>query len=315
MNIPVKLLQFALFLSLLLPAGCSAQSGQQNAKPAAGQPQVNRQIENTVRRIADVPSSVQMKVGERKPSKYDGWDNLPITFIGSRGQQTIEFLISKDNKKLGRMSTYDLTMDPMASIDVTGRPVRGNKDAKVTIVNFDDFECPYCARMHEVLTGDILKKYGNEVRLIYKDFPLVAIHPWAKRAAMTANCLADQNSNAFWDFADYVHGHARDIGKDGTPTVALTKLAMDLGEKDKLDTKKLDACLKSDDDKQVRASMDEASSLGVSATPTMFINGERVEGALPETELEAVINRALTDAGEPIPGAGKQTASPPAASK
>lgn len=296
----MKPLQFVLFLSLLLPVGCSAQTSQPPSKPQP-QAELNRRIENTVRNITDAPPTVQVNVGERSPSQYEGWDKLPITFIGSRGRQTLEFLISKDNSKLARFNTFNLAADPMTKIDITGRPIRGNKDAKVTIVNFDDFQCPYCARMHEVLTDDILKTYGNEIRVIYKDYPLLSIHPWAKRAAMTANCLAAQNGEAFWDFADYVHGHARDIGKDGTPTLALTKVAVDVADKDKLDAKKLDACLKSDDDTQVRASMAEAESLGVSATPTMFVNGEKVEGAVDPATLRAVIDRALVDAGEPVP--------------
>lgn len=303
----MKLLQFALLLSLLLPVGCSAQSSQPQSKPQP-QAELNRRIENTVRNITDVPPTVRVSVGERAPSEYNGWDKLPVTFIGARGRQTLEFLISKDNSKLARFNTFNLAADPMTKIDIAGRPVRGNKDAKVTIVNFDDFQCPYCARMHEVLTDDILKTYGNQIRVIYKDYPLLSIHPWAKRAAMTANCLAAQNGDAFWDFADYVHGHARDIGKDGTPTVALTKVAFDVAGKDKLDSKKLDACLKADDDKQVRASMEEAESLGVSATPTMFVNGEKVEGAVDPAALRAVINRALTDAGEAVPAAAQAPA-------
>jgi len=294
----VKPLQFVLLLSLLLPVGCSAQTSQPKSQPQA---ELNRRIENTVRNITDAPPTVQVNVGERSPSQYEGWDKLPITFVGARGRQTLEFLISKDNSKLARFNTFNLAADPMTKIDITGRPIRGNKDAKVTIVNFDDFQCPYCARMHEVLTDDILKTYGNEIRVIYKDYPLLSIHPWAKRAAMTANCLSAQSGEAFWDFADYVHGNARDIGKDGTPTLALTKVAVDVAGKDKLDAKKLDACLKSDDDTQVRASMAEAESLGVSATPTMFVNGEKVEGAVDPATLRAVIDRALVDAGEPVP--------------
>lgn len=304
----MKLLRLLLFVSLLLPVGCSAQSSQPKPQSSA-----DRQIENTVRSLADVPASVGVKLGERSPSQFNGWDNLPVTFSGSNGrQQTVSFLISKDGTKLGRFNTYDVTADPSSKLDLAGRPVRGNKDAKVTIINFDDFQCPYCARTHEVLTDDILKTYGNEVRIIYKDFPLVSIHPWAKRAAMTANCLAAQNGKAFWDFADYVHGHPRDIGGGGTPTVALTKLAFDIAGNDKLDTKQLDACLKSDDDSKVLASMKEGDALGVTATPTMFINGEKVEGAADPSELHAAINRALVDAGQPVPPAAAPAPPAPA---
>src|SRR5207248_11577787 len=126
-----------------------------------------------------------------------------------------EFLLSKDNKALVRFTKMDLTSDPyselMKKIDTSGRPVRGNKDAKVTIVNYDDFECPFCSRMHQTLFPDVFKAYSDRVKIVYKDFPLAEIHPWATHAAVDANCLAAQNNDAYWDFADYVHGNQKAI--------------------------------------------------------------------------------------------------------
>lgn len=324
----MKSLLFVLSLSLLLPLACAAQTAattrQQPAAPPAAKAAgtaatspaspatvpaavspadaaLNRRIENVVRNLTEVPATVSIEVGTRSPSPYPGWDKVPIVFTGSRGKQTLDFLVNKDNTKLARFNSYDLAADPMTEINVNGRPVRGNKDAKVTIVNYDDFQCPFCARMHALLAGEILKTYGKEVRIIYKDFPLVDIHPWAKRAAMVSNCLAVQNPDAYWDFADEVHADPSKISEGGTPTVQLTKIAMDIAGKRALDTKKLDACLKSDNDVAVRASAQEADGLGVSATPTMYINGEKIEGAVSATELHAAINRALRDAGEPLP--------------
>ena len=104
------------------------------------------------------------------------------------------------------MTKLDLTNDPyaeiMKKIDVSGRPTRGNKDAKVVVVNYDDFECPFCSRMHATLFPGIFKEYGDRVLFIYKDYPLEEIHPWAVHAAVNANCLAAQNADAYWDYAD-----------------------------------------------------------------------------------------------------------------
>src|ERR1051326_8909216 len=91
------------------------------------------------------------------------------------------------------------------------RTVRGTKNAKVVAVNYDDFECPYCSRMHQTLFPQLLKEYGDKIEFVYKDFPLSEIHPWAMHAAVNANCLASQNNDAYWDFADYMHNNQREI--------------------------------------------------------------------------------------------------------
>ena len=88
--------------------------------------------------------------------------------------QTRELLLSKDGKTLLSVMKMDLTRDPqaemMAKIDLQGRPVRGNKDAKVTVVVYDDFQCPYCSRMHQTL-NEVLKSYGDRIKVVYKDYP------------------------------------------------------------------------------------------------------------------------------------------------
>ena len=97
------------------------------------------------------------------------------------------------------------TKDILDKIDIAGRPVLGNKDAKVTIINYDDFQCPFCARSTRRSPRNCPAIYGNKVRVIYKDYPLYSIHPWANHAAVNANCLSQQNAAAYWGFAEYVH--------------------------------------------------------------------------------------------------------------
>jgi protein-disulfide isomerase len=192
----------------------------------------------------------------------------------------------------------------MSKIDTTGRPTRGAKSAKVVVVNFDDFECPFCSRMHQTLFSELMKEYGDRVTFIYKDYPLVEIHPWATHAAVDANCLAAQNSDAYWDFADYIHANQREVGNEKTPdarNTALDRLTLLQGQKHNLDTVKLQACVKAQDDSAVKASMKEGDQIGVSATPTMFINGEKIDGAVPASEVRAALDRALKEAGQPVP--------------
>ncbi len=250
-------------------------------------------------------SDVKLALGERKPSEFAGFEELPVTITGSSGNVTTQkMLISKDSKQIVRMEKIPIDDDPMAQIDLHGRPVRGARNAAVTIVNFDDFQCPFCSRMHQTLFPGLLKEYGERIKVIYKDYPLFDIHPWALHAAIDANCLGAQNDDAYWSFADYVHANQREISGDKIPAkvfATLDRIAAGEGRKRKLDEKALGACISAQSDKAVRASAAEGSRLGVDSTPTLFVNGEKISGALPDEEIEAVIDRALRDAGQKPP--------------
>ena len=297
-------------LLLLFCLGCAAQSNAPDAN-------LTLRIEREIRLKFDIPPNIEIKVGERKPSDISNFDTLQVAFSGPqvpRGTEVHEFLISTDNKTLARMTRYDISKDPfqaiMDKIDTTGRPVRGNKDAKVTIVNFDDLECPFCARMHATLMQDVLKTYGDKVRIIYKDYPLYEIHPWAIHAAVDANCLAAQSPDAYWDYADYVHANQKEISaaagekKDLLQSDAvLDHLTEMQGQKHGLDAGKLQGCIKAQSDAAVMASHKEGEELGLNATPTMFINGQKIEGVVPMDQFRAVLDRALRDAGVTPPAA------------
>ena len=262
--------------------------------------------------LRNVPAQVDISVSEPQASDLNGYDKIIVTFSNGSHSSKHDFLLSKDRKTLGNLQTFDISKDLMSQIDVKGRPVRGNAASKVTIVNFDDFECPFCSRMHATLFPGLLKEYGDRVKIIYKDYPLVEIHPWAMHAAIDGNCLAAQSSEAYWEFADYVHGNQRLIsGKDVNEAFTnLDKAAHDQAAKHKMDVHTLDACVKKQDDSGVRASMAEGDGLGVDSTPTLFVNGERLSGAVPEQVMRNIINRALADAGEKPPASAAKPATP-----
>lgn len=295
-------------LLVLLAAGCKAQDTPLN-------PKVDRRIEILVRSQLNVPQDWNVNVGPRTKSDFAGFDTVPITFSSSADptkRQTLNFLLSKDGNTLARLSKWDISKDPADLISTDSRPVRGNPQAKVTIISFDDLECPYCARMHAQLFPDTLDRYKNEIKVVYKDYPLIDIHPWALHAAVNANCLAAQSPTAYWNYVDYLHTHGDDISgpkRDAAASAAtLDKLARDEAQHSKLDSAKLDACLAKQDDSVVRASIKEGDALGVDGTPTLFINGERLSGALPESQVWLAIDRALKAEGvtpppEPASGA------------
>ena len=294
------LMRRSLFILLLVCLGCVAQSAP---------PDVSRKIEHQVRFYYNLPANVKVIVGAITPnSDLPGYDSVSVKLDGDGKQKDYTFLISKDRMTLLRVTKFDLTKDAyadlMSKIDVKGRPTRGAKDGKVVVVNFDDFECPFCSRMHQTLFPDLLKEYGDRVTFIYKDYPLTEIHPWAVHAAVDADCLADQSSDAYWDFADYIHANKQEVDKKETPTArfeAIDKITLLQGQKHNLDTAKLQSCVKAQNEDAVHASMKEADELGVNATPTLFINGRKIDGAVPVDEVRAALDSALKDAGLPVP--------------
>jgi protein-disulfide isomerase len=310
-------LRRAFLLLLLVCLGCSAQSSSPSSPPSsssaspsspAAPPDIAHAIERQVRVHYSLPPEVQVTVGALRSSEFANYDALTVTFDKGGKKQEFEFLLARDHKTLLRMTKMDLSHDPYAEImnkiDVKGRPTRGNKDAKVTVVNYDDFECPYCSRMHATIFPGLFKEYGDRVLFIYKDYPLEEIHPWAVHSAVNANCLGAQNTDAYWDYVDYLHANQRAItgekGHEGQ-IAELDKLASEQAQKHKLDVPMLMACVKAQDEKGVRASMHEGEGLGVDATPTMFVNGEKLDGAVPAEDVRVALDRALKDAGVAAP--------------
>jgi len=305
----VNLIRCSFFLLLAVCLGCVAQSAS---------PELTKKIERHVRSYYKIPPEFAVQVGALTPSQdFPGFESVTVTVDNGGKKQDLMFVVSKDHSSMMRLIKFDLNKDPfaemMSKIDTTGRPTRGAKGAKVTVVSYDDFECPFCSRMHQTLFPGILKEYGDRVTFIYKDYPLTEIHPWATHAAVDANCLAAQSGDAYWDFADYIHANQREVNNEKTPGArleALDKLTMQQGEKHNLDATKLQACVKAQDESAVKASVKQAEAIGVEATPTLFINGQRIDGAQTVAEMRAALDHALQDAGVPVPEHPAGTATP-----
>jgi len=296
----VTLIRRSFLLLLIVCLGCVAQNATTD---------LSRKIERQVRSYYKIPPEVHLLVGAPEPSSdFPNYESVVVHIDNEGKKQDLTFLVSKDRSAMMRLTKFDLSKDPyaetMSKIDTAGRPTRGAKSSKVVLVNFDDFECPYCSRMHQTLFPEILKEYGDRVTFIYKDYPLVEIHPWAIHAAVDANCLAAQSADAYWDFADYIHANQRDLNNEKNPAArfdALDKLTMLQGQKHSVDVVKLQSCIKAQDETAVKASMKEGEGVGVEATPTLFINGQKIDGAVPISELRAALDQALKDASLPVP--------------
>jgi protein-disulfide isomerase len=317
-NLPRILLLPALF-AICFAVDCRAQSAPPQAATQSQQDLVvlSRRIRSMIRYQFNLPPDYSVILGARASSKFPGYDTLPVTISHGSNETHEDFLISADSKTLAHFDKFDLTRDPGESIDVTGRPIRGNPDAKVTVISFDDLECPYCARMHQTLFPATLARYKDKVRFIYKDSPLPPeMHPWAMRAAVDANCLAAQSGETYWDYVDYIHTHGQEIsGPDrnvAKSLEALNRIAREQATLAKLDSGSLDACLASQDESKVRSSLRLAESLRIDSVPVIFVNGERISvGGVSEEELWKVIDRALLDAGVEPPPPAPQPASGP----
>jgi protein-disulfide isomerase len=173
---------------------------------------------------------------------------------------------------------------PRHTIEVTAQdPSIGAASAPVTIVEFSDFQCPFCQRVAPTLK-QVQQTYGDKVRLVWKDFPLTQIHPQAFKAGEAAHCAGDQKK--FWEYHDRLFAN-----QDALEPTDLKKHAADLG----LDAASFGACLDSSKyGERVRNGVAEGSRLGVDSTPTLYINGRVLSGAQPYETIAAVIDEELS---------------------
>src|SRR5208282_5569136 len=226
-------------------------------------------IERQVRSYYKVPAELKVLVGPASPSPdFPNYESVVVTIDSGDKKQDLKFLVSRDHTSMMRMVKFDLNKDPyaetMSKIDTSGRPTRGAKASKVVVVNFDDLECPFCSRMHQELFPEILKEYGDRVTFVYKDYPLVEIHPWATHAAVDANCLAAQNGDAYWDFADFIHNNQHEVSAEKPASAqfdALDRIATQQGQQHNLDAAKLQACFKAQNEDAIKAGQRQGEAL------------------------------------------------------
>ena len=171
-------------------------------------------------------------------------------------------------------------------IPTDGFPSLGPEDAPITLVEFSDYQCPYCKRWNDEVYQPLLAAYPGQIRVVYRHFPLTSIHPDAMSAAIASMCAEDQGS--FWQFHDKLFSDEYGLGRD-----AYINYATDLG----LDATAFKTCLDSGKfDDFIQQDMDFSINLGIRSTPTFFINGLAVVGAQPFDVFKQLIDQEL--AGE-----------------
>jgi protein-disulfide isomerase len=171
-------------------------------------------------------------------------------------------------------------------VPVDDDPALGPEDAAITIIEFSDYECPYCQSWHTQTFARLLETFPDQIRFVYRDFPLSSIHPNAAPAAEAANCAGEQGK--YWEFNELLFSGQNDLSPQ-----TYTQYAGDLG----LDGAAFEECVTSGRyQAEVQADLDWAANLGVRSTPTFFINGIPLIGAQPYEVFKQVIEKEL--AGE-----------------
>lgn len=184
----------------------------------------------------------------------------------------------KDPEPTAEFKRYEVPIDD--------DPVLGSEDAEITLIEFSDYECPFCRRWHIEVFDRIREDYPDQVRFVFRDFPLTSIHPNAVPAAEAANCAHDQD--AFWEFNEMLFK-----GEDGLNDKVYKQYAQEL----ELDMQAFEECIADGRyNEEVMSDYQYAASLGVQSTPTFFLNGIPLVGAQPYEVFKEVIEQEL--AGE-----------------
>jgi protein-disulfide isomerase len=294
-------LSLVLALSLVTP-GARAQSAATPAPSAALSP-TQKTIEAYLRNLYAFGPDVVMVVGAPKPTAVEGMLETSVDLNINGNKQTVKFFVSKDGRFLFSGDLSDMTRDPLAEnraqIEMTNAPSLGDAQAAVTLVEYSDFECPVCRNLHDALRG-MLPIYAGKLRVVFKDFPIEQLHPWARTAAIAGRCAYQQDPKAFWKMYDLIYDN-QEIISAGNAWTKMTDYAAQSG----LDADTFKACMAGPEaGAAVTASRENGQKLDVNSTPTVFVNGRRMVGADSHL-LEQYINYELAQSKSAKPAEKK----------
>jgi protein-disulfide isomerase len=236
------------------------------------------EIVQHVREQFKVPEAISLTAGPFHNSGFPNFLATTVTAENGKQKQTQDFYITKDNRTLVLGSVLNLGLDlrreALRTIITTNQPTLGPAHAPVTIVEYADLECPVCGKLHEFLEKELLPKYGDKVRVIFKEFPLVQIHDWSLTAAIANECVYDIKPEAFAPYRSLIFQN-----QASTNAANLRDNLLGYADQVGVDRVKLAACLDSKASLPlVDAGANEGKRLGIQSTPTCFINGRMLLG-------------------------------------
>jgi protein-disulfide isomerase len=239
---------------------------------------VAAEMEKAKKKISDKEVAAFLKDKVAKP------EDVPAHIKDQvRGMLYMQNLVADNTKKAKPELYLQRPKAPAIDFNLKGEPSWGNENAAVTIVEFSDFQCPYCAKGRERVS-ELKKEYGKKIHIVYKNFPL-PMHPDARPSAEAAMCVNDQGADKFWKYHDMLFDH-----QDKLSAADLKEYAKKVG----VDEKKFQDCFdKKAFASHIDATMEEARKLGVNSTPSFYVNGFPIRGARDISEFKEIIDDAL----------------------
>ncbi len=297
-------------IALGIAAGiCSAQTkvahpAHKTAAIAGPSALDKKQFEFYVRHLFVWPDAIHVDVSDPKPAPLAGFSEVDVRASQGNASQEEKFFVSKDGKQIIRGTVYKFTDSPfreeLSKIKTEGHPSLGTAGAPVVVAEFSDFQCHFCKEEAKVLRENLIKEFPTQVHFFYIDNPLEALHPWARAGAIAGRCVFHQKEAAFWDFHDWIFAHQEEI----TPANLQDKV-VDWAKTAGLDASAVGTCVANKStEKEVNAGIEMGHALGVSSTPTTYVNGRPLVGATPWPDVKAVIDfeigyqETAHDAGE-----------------
>ena len=246
-------------------------------------PDANSEIVQRVRDLYKVPATTNLIVGSTHNSPLPNFSGLTLTADDGKHKGTQEIYLSKDSRVLVLGSLFDLSVDPsrvaLKTIVTANQASQGPAHAPVTIVEYADLQCPTCARVHEFLEKELVPKYGDKVRIIFKEYPLVQIHDWTLTASIANQCVYQILPEAYVPFRSLVYQNQPLLN-----SANVRERMLAFGDQVGVDRVKLAACVDAKASMpRIDANVAEAKRLDVERTPTCFINGRMMVG-LPSAE-------------------------------
>jgi protein-disulfide isomerase len=267
-----------LIVASLLLSPAYAQRAQSGSPAVSSVPQaeVQKTVEAYLRHVYAFGPETKLSFSPLKETGVPGLLETTVELKIEGSQQTATLYVSTDGRYLLRGELSDLTKDPLAEarakLQTQDAPVLGDPKAPVKLVEFSDFECPVCRNLHDILRG-LLPNYP-QVQVIFKDFPIEQLHPWARTAALAGHCAYLQDPKAFWKMYDLIYD-GQDLISAENAWTKMNDFAGQVG----LAPEPFKSCLASP---QAAAAVDDSRVNGqlleVGSTPTMFINGRRIVG-------------------------------------
>jgi protein-disulfide isomerase len=243
----------------------------------------NPEVIHRLRETFKVPDNVKVTLGAFHASSAAYFQEAALTIDNGKGKQEWTVLLAKDGQHgiLGKLYSLDVDLRQQAlhNISLRSGPSQGPASAPVTIVEYADLQCPTCATLHLFYETQLLPRYGNKVRVIFKEFPLVGIHDWSPTAAVACQCAYGMNPSAYVPLRTAIFRNQQAIN-----ITNLRDILLDYGEQAGVDRVKLAACIDAKSSwPHVEADMAEGKRVNVDRTPTAFINGKMLVG-MPSAE-------------------------------